>query len=72
MCCEERHQHRHGCDCGKSESACDCGCECGCGHGKFHRRHQTKAEQIAELEKYLAELRTEVQAVEERLAELRK
>ena len=80
MCCEERHQHRHGCECGKSESACDCGCgrdcdcgcECGCGHGKFHRRHQTKAEQIAKLEKYLAELKTEVQAVEERLADLRK
>jgi len=72
MCCEERHQHRHGCDCGKSESACDCGCECGCGHGKFHRRYQTKAEQIAQLEKYLAELKTEVQAVEERLAEPRK
>ena len=49
---------------------CDCGCEC-CGGGRFHRRYQTKAEQIAELEAYLAELKTEVQAVEERLADLR-
>ena len=82
MCCEEKHQHRHGtesgegagaCDCGGScDCGCDCDCECGCGHGKFHRRYQTKAEQIAELDKYLAELKTEVQAVEERLADLRK
>ena len=54
------------CDCG-----CDCGCEC-CGGGRFHRRYQTKAEQIAKLETYLAELKTEVQAVEEQLADLRK
>ena len=54
------------CDCG-----CDCGCEC-CGGGHFHRRYQTKAEQIAELETYMAELKSEVQAVEERLADLRK
>ncbi|MCJ7585522.1 MAG: hypothetical protein MUO30_12240 [Anaerolineales bacterium] len=50
---------------------CDCGCEC-CGGGRFHRRYQTKAEQIAELETYMAELKSEVQAVEERLADLRK
>ena len=50
---------------------CDCGCEC-CGGGHFHRRYQTKAEQIAELETYMAELKSEVQAVEERLADLRK
>jgi hypothetical protein len=57
-----------GCSCGHN---CDCGCEC-CGGGRFHRRYQTKAEQIAELDAYLAELKTEVQAVEERLADLRK
>ena len=50
---------------------CDCGCEC-CGGGRFHRRYQTKAEQIAKLETYLAELKIEVQAVEEQLADLRK
>ena len=78
MCCNEGHGHRHGhhrhhgCGCGES---CDCGggdCQCGCGNGGFRRRYQTKAEQIAELEEYLNELKAEVQAVEERLADLRK
>jgi hypothetical protein len=56
----------------------DCGCECGCGgecdchQGQFERRYQTKAEQISELEAYLSELKLEVQAVEEHLADLRK
>jgi hypothetical protein len=59
------------CDCG-SEEGCSCGCEC-CGHnGGFERRYQTKAEKIADLEAYLSELKTEVQAVEEHLADLRK
>jgi hypothetical protein len=58
-------------DCG-CDSECDCGCECSCHAGHFERRYQTKAEQIAELETYLAELKTEVQAVEEHLADLRK
>jgi hypothetical protein len=57
------------CECG---NGCDCGCEC-CGGGlHFQRRFQTKAEQIEELEAYLAELKLEVQAVEEHLADLRK
>jgi len=57
------------CDCGGS---CDCGCDC-CGEGThFERRFLTKAEQIAELESYLADLKLEVQAVEERIADLRK
>ena len=63
------------CDC-KSGEVCDCGCDgscdCGCHGGGFERRYQTKAEQIAELEAYLNELRTEVQAVEEHLADLKK
>ena len=73
--------HEHGdehemCECG-GEGACECGhdsgCECGCScHGGFHRRFQTKAEQIVELEAYLAELKLEVQAVEERLADLKR
>jgi hypothetical protein len=60
------------CDC-QSGQGCDCDCECGghAGHG-FERRYQTKAEQIAELEAYLGELKSEVQAVEEHLADLRK
>lgn len=55
--CHCCHQHAHG------------GCCCG---GGFQRRYQTKAEQIAELEAYLADLKAEVQAVEERLADLKR
>ncbi len=55
-----------GCDCDT-----DCGCDCGGHAGHFERRYQTKAEQVAELEAYLGELKTEVQAVEEHLADLR-
>ena len=56
----------HDCSCG-----CNCGCDC-CGGHHFQRRYQTKAEQIADLEAYLADLKLEVQAVEEQLADLRK
>jgi hypothetical protein len=63
------------CDC-QSDQECSCGCDssckCSCHTGRFERRYQTKAEQIAELEAYLDELKTEVQAVEEHLADLRK
>ncbi|HSQ18673.1 MAG TPA: hypothetical protein VLM83_13310 [Anaerolineales bacterium] len=60
-------------ECGcQSDHECGCGCECGCHGGNFERRFQTKAEQIAELEAYLGELKLEVQAVEEHLADLRK
>jgi hypothetical protein len=38
----------------------------------FHRCFQTKTEQVEALEAYLKELRLEVQAVEERLADLKK
>jgi hypothetical protein len=58
-------------DCG-CESECECGCECSCHDKHFERRYQTKAEQIADLEAYLGELKLEVQAVEEHLADLRK
>jgi hypothetical protein len=77
MCCNEGHRHlhrHHSCRCGCGET-CDCQggeCECGCGNSGFKRRYQTKAEQISELEEYLNELKAEVQAVEERLADLRK
>ncbi len=65
MC--EDNQCECGCDCNSHEDVCTCGC-----HGNhFHRRYQTKAEQIAELESYLEELKTEVQAVEEHLADLK-
>jgi len=63
------------CGC-QSDQECSCGCDnsckCSCHTGRFERRYQTKAEQIAELEAYLVELKTEVQAVEEHLADLRK
>ena len=62
------------CDC--KNGTCDCGCECGCeccdGDGRFQRRYLTKSEQAAELEAYLADLKLEVQAVEEQLADLKK
>lgn len=62
--------HDESCNC--KDEACGCGCDC-CGDGRhFQRRFQTKAEQIEELESYLAELKLEVQAVEEHLADLRK
>ncbi len=80
MGCNEGHGHRHEhgrhhrCCCGDSceceGGSCECGC--GCGNGGFHRRYPTKAEQIAELEEYLGQVKAEVQAVEERLADLRK
>lgn len=58
-------------DCG-CESESECGCQCSCHNRHFERRYQTKDEQISELEEYLNELKMEVQAVEEHLADLRK
>ncbi len=63
-----------GCCC---DSGQGCGCACACcggasGHGGFTRRYQTRAEQAAELESYLKDLRDEVQAVEEKLADLKR
>ena len=55
MCCE--------CD-----DRCNCGC---CQEKRFRRRYQTKQEQREELQQYLDELKAEVQAVEERLADLK-
>jgi hypothetical protein len=66
-----RHQHGCSCDCGE-QCNCNCGCECcKCGD-HFQRLYQTKEEQIADLEAYLNDLKLEVQAVEEHLADLRK
>ncbi len=63
------------CGCKSDENhTCHChtSCECGEHSEYFVRRYQTKAEMIADLEDYLSELKTEVQAVEEHLADLRK
>jgi hypothetical protein len=60
---------------GQSEhknGTCECGCDCCSGDGGFERQFLTKAEQIEELESYLEELKLELQAVEEHLADLRK
>ncbi len=59
-----------------SDQECGCGsggsCDCGGHDGRFARRYQTRVEQVAELESYLRDLQSEVQAVEEHLADLRK
>jgi len=62
--------HHGGCECGCRDEGGDC-CQGDEHHGGFRRRYQSKAEVIAGLEAYLAELKAEVQAVEERLSELR-
>ena len=69
MCKQCGCESEQGCSCGSDGG---CGCECGGHAGHFERRYQTKAEQIVELEAYLEELKTEVQAVEEHLVDLRK
>jgi hypothetical protein len=60
----------------KSRSRCDCcdccRCGCRCRDGGFKRRYQTNEEQTAELEAYLKDLKAEVQAVEERLKDLKR
>ncbi len=60
-----------------SEETCNCEsgpCGCGCDgeNDAFQRRYQTKAEQAEQLEAYLADLKLEVQAVEQKLADLKK
>jgi len=69
MCDQCKHHHDQECECEGQCGGGECGCE---DSGHFHRRYQTKDEQISGLETYLAELKLEVQAVEEHLAELRK
>ncbi len=53
------------------KGGCGCGCDC-CSDGGFTRQFQTRAEQIEDLQEYLEELKLEVQAVEEHLADLKK
>jgi hypothetical protein len=69
MCKECGCQSGQECGCGEHGGGCGCG-----DHGAHSnmRRYQTKAEQIAELEEYLGDLKNELQAVEEHLADLRK
>ncbi len=79
--CGCERQNPQDCNCHEEQTAEDCGCGHGhqrhdhprtcCGGGQFHRRFQTRAEQIAVLEAYLHDVQAEVQAVEERIAELK-
>jgi hypothetical protein len=78
MCKGSQYQshHHHECACGGD---CECGehgCRCDAAYGfesrHLQRRYPTKAEQIAELETYLKDLKLEAQAVEEMLVDLRK
>ena len=72
MCRTSKCRCGGGCRCGCCES-CGCGCRCSCsGEGGFKRRYQTKAERITELEQYLKDLKTEVQAVREKLGDLKR
>lgn len=79
-CCCDQERCACGCQCGCSCSChvqCECACHrggCCCGHHGaegFQRRFINRAERIAQLEKYLEELRAEVQGVEEAIADLR-
>ena len=74
MCHKCENQQDQACDCGGTctEVGCECGGGCCGGGSHLQRRYQTKEEQIAELENYLKDLKLEVQAVEERLTDLRK
>ena len=69
-CCGNKDDQA--CDCGTDGCSCDCGSGCCDDSGSFQRRYQTKAEKIADLESYLKDLKLEVQAVEENIADLRK
>ena len=61
------------CDCHTSECACECECH-GSGHHSgihFQRHFVTRAERIAELERYLQDLQNEAKAVEEQIVEMK-
>ena len=70
MCCHQYDYRQPECCCEERVESSHC-----CGEGEtphFQRRFSTKAAEIAELETYLGELKQEMQAVEEHLADLRK
>jgi hypothetical protein len=66
MMCGHDEEHGHH---GQRGGECGCGCG-GEGHG-FRRHFATREERIAQLQEYLGDLRAEVQAVEERIAEIK-
>lgn len=74
---EKEMEIEEGCCCHADESDCECGDECCCGGEEFTpphliRQFYTKAERITMLEGYLEDLKAELAAVEEEIAELKK
>ncbi len=72
----ELEEHSRMCECGSGEShhsnnCCCCGCCCGQGHGLFHRHFLTIEEKLKRLEEYKAQLKKELEAVEERIQKLK-
>ena len=57
------------CCCDDNDECCDNEC---CDDTGFQRQFQTKAEKLADLEDYLEELKLEIQAVKEHIADLKK
>ncbi len=56
----------------ESEQQCACGGACGCGgEGHHHTEYVSREEYISRLERYLEDLKAEIQAVEAELAGLR-
>jgi hypothetical protein len=55
------------------DGACACGGSCGCGenHAQTEQVYLTKEEYVLRLEQYLQDLKAEITAVEEELAQLR-
>ena len=51
-------------------SGCGCGC-CGCGCGTFSRRFLTEKEKKERLEEYKAQLKRELEGVEEHIQEFK-
>ncbi len=56
-----------------SDGACACGGACGCGenHAQTEQVYLTKEEYVLRLEQYLKDLKAEIVAVEEELAQIR-
>lgn len=69
MNCNCHQGHGHSTHQGHGHAGQQSSCCC---HGTGFRRFSTKEERIAMLEEYITELKSEIQATEEHLAELKK
>lgn len=69
------HKNKTESECGCIDhDECDCGCNCNCGCGDdigFQRKFMTRKEELEMLEDYRGDLKLELEAVEERIAELK-